>query len=175
MSTIQVHIFPIRESQRSHRGQGSGAGDQLRLSSCASSRPPGQWLDHTELPVPPQQCWFMALGHSTYFGMCVMGSAPPMGDWIGLTCGAGALCLGHSVQFALIEAAQTTELFLPIPLQPGILRWALPQPCAQPRHRHSTTCIIGILPVVLLHKRAEPTRRTERAGEEAASSCTPVP
>lgn len=97
---------------------------------------------------------------------------------IGLTCGVTpyrGFVPGAQCTFALIEAAQTTDLFLPIPLQPGILRWALAQPCAQPRHRHSTTCIVGILPAVLLRKQAEPTHRTERAGEEAASSCTPAP
>ncbi|MEJ1281733.1 hypothetical protein NN561_012683 [Cricetulus griseus] len=47
--------------------------------------------------------------------------------------------------------------------KPGILGWALSRLCAQPRHRHQTTCVMVILPAVLFRKRTEPTRRMERA------------
>lgn len=62
-----------------------------------------------------------------------------------------------------------------IPLQPGILQWALPQLCAQPLCRHSSACITAILSAMLLQKHTEPMPRAERAGEKATSFHTPAP
>lgn len=189
MSTIQVpswslsfhwHIFPIRESQRSHRGQGSGgrrlAAAVVFLRQQQASRPVAG--PHQASCSSPAM-----LVHGTephiYFGMCVVGSAPRMGDWLDLRCDPlQGFVPGTQCDICSDRSCPNhclPELLLTIPLQPAILRWALPQPCAQPQLRHSTTCITGIPPAVLLRKRAEPTRRTERAGEEAASFCTPAP
>lgn len=123
----------------------------------------GSWYWATTLTL---ECVLWALHHEWEIGL-TCGVTPYRGFVPGTQCD---ICSNRSCPNHCLP-----ELLLTIPLQPAILRWALPQPCAQPRLWHSTTCITGIPPAVLLRKRAEPTRRTERAGEEAASFCTPAP